>query len=70
MGHTHNNGSEVIWGIDIVITSSVGNPFSGPPGFRIVKVYPDRVEHAYHGLDAMPESVALEYSPASSWVVM
>ena len=47
-------------GIDMVTTGPVGYPLGDDPsGLRIVKVYRDRIEHVYYGLDAIPETIEL-----------
>ena len=44
----------------MVTTGPVGYPLGDDPsGLRIVKVYRDRIEHAYYGLDTIPETIKL-----------
>lgn len=60
-GHLHNNASAKYGSIDMITTSAVGKPLStAPSGFRIVKVYRDRIESDYYSLDEVPESVILK----------
>jgi hypothetical protein len=41
-----------------VTTSAVGKPLGkAPSGLRIVKVYRDKIEHSFYGLDELPLSV-------------
>ena len=59
-GHYHGNAYVKAGKIELVTTSSTGKALrKDPPGFRIVKVYPDRIEHRYYGYDAMPEKTPL-----------
>lgn len=47
-------------GMQMVTTGPVGYPLGDDPsGLRIVKVYQDRIEHQYYGLDAVPDEVDL-----------
>lgn len=60
-GHRHQNVLAEDQGIEMITTGPVGRPLgSDPSGFRIVEVYRDRIEHAYYGLDNVPERVILE----------
>jgi len=60
-GHYHRNAGGKDGRLEMVVTGPIGKPLGkDPSGFRIVRVYPDRIEHSYHGLDAMPEAVVLE----------
>jgi 3',5'-cyclic AMP phosphodiesterase CpdA len=59
-GHWHANNHAWDGGMEMVVTSAVGLSLGDDPsGFRIVKVYDDRIEHRYYGLDEMPEAVDL-----------
>jgi 3',5'-cyclic AMP phosphodiesterase CpdA len=59
-GHYHRNSHGTDGSLEMIITGSVGMPLGNdPPGFRIVKVFPDRLEHSYHTLDAVPEKVLI-----------
>jgi len=60
-GHYHGNGYGRDGDLEMVITGPVGKPLrQDPSGFRIVKVFPDHIEHAYYGFANMPENVDLE----------
>jgi len=57
-GHLHNNATSKYGKIEMVTTSTVGKPLgTAPSGFRIVKVYRDRIEHIYFGLNEIPYSI-------------
>lgn len=57
-GHLHNNGSAKYGNMEMVTTSAVGKPLAkAPSGIRIIKVYPDRIESVYYGLDEIPEII-------------
>jgi len=59
-GHYHRNAHGWDDGLEMITTSAVGQPLGDDPsGFRIVKVFEDRIEHAYCGLDEVPEAVSL-----------
>jgi serine/threonine-protein phosphatase CPPED1 len=59
-GHYHRNAYGRDGELEMITTSAVGQPLGNDPsGFRIVKVYEDRIEHAYYGLDAAPKAVSL-----------
>jgi serine/threonine-protein phosphatase CPPED1 len=60
-GHTHKNGYAKDGNMEMIITSAVGRPYGkDPSGFRIVKVYADRLESTFYGLDEVPAKVELE----------
>ena len=62
-GHWHRNRYVSDGALQVVTSGSVGYPLGDDPsGIRIVKVYDDRIEHEYYGLDALPEVVELEGS--------
>lgn len=43
-----------------VVTSSCTAPLgSDPPGFRVVRVFSNRIEHKYYSLDSPPLEVDL-----------
>jgi len=47
-GHHHKNAESFYQGIDLVTTSAVGKPLGNvKSGFRIIKVYRDRISHEY-----------------------
>jgi 3',5'-cyclic AMP phosphodiesterase CpdA len=57
-GHYHNNSFSVYGNTRMVTTSALGKPLgSAPSGMRIVRVYSDRIDHDYFGLEEMPDSV-------------
>jgi len=57
-GHLHNNASAKFGDMEMVTTSAVGKPLGkAPSGIRIIKVYPNKIESSYYGLDEIPESV-------------
>lgn len=59
-GHYHENSYGEHGGIEMVTSGPVGMPLGDDPsGFRIVKVYEDRLEHDYYGFDDVPQSVGL-----------
>lgn len=63
-GHYHGNGYGRNSSLEMVITGPVGEPLrQDPSGFRIVKVFPDHVEHAYYGFADLPEVVDLKAKP-------
>lgn len=58
-GHYHGNAIVKDKTLELVTTSAVCKPLrKDPPGFRIVKVHPDRIEHTYHGYADMPKTVS------------
>jgi len=60
-GHYHRNSLGRDGSLEMVTTGPVGKPFDDEvSGFRIVKVYPDRIEHRYYGLEEVPAVVAVE----------
>lgn len=57
-GHLHNNASVRSGDIDMITTSAVGKPLGdAPSGIRIVKVFSDRIESVYYGLDVIPATI-------------
>lgn len=59
-GHYHRNAYASDGELEMITTGPVGMPLGqDPSGLRIVKVYEDRIEHAYYGLDKVPEAVSL-----------
>lgn len=60
-GHYHRNAYGKDGAMEMITTGPVGRPLGDDPsGFRIVTVYPDRIEHTYFGMGAMPAAVPLE----------
>jgi len=59
-GHLHAEASGRYDCISVITTAALSKRLgSNPEGFRIVKVYPNRVEQAYYALDEVPESVRM-----------
>ncbi|MCX6334424.1 MAG: metallophosphoesterase [Bacteroidia bacterium] len=57
-GHYHNNSLATYGNTQLVTTSAVGKPLgTAPSGMRIVKVYSNRIEHEYFGLEEIPDLV-------------
>ncbi len=57
-GHYHNNSLATYGKMQLVTTSALGKPLGkAPSGMRIIKVYSDRIEHEYYGLEELPDSV-------------
>lgn len=57
-GHHHNNGYAKYGKMELVTTSALGKPLGeAPSGLRIVKVYDDRIEHEFFGLEELPDSI-------------
>jgi 3',5'-cyclic AMP phosphodiesterase CpdA len=60
-GHYHNNKLLNYGQIQLVTTSALGKPLGdAPSGLRIVKIYSDKIEHAYFGVDALPDLVKFD----------
>ncbi|MHC4508389.1 MAG: metallophosphoesterase [Planctomycetota bacterium] len=58
-GHLHQNNLATDSRLEVVTTGPVGMPLGcEPPGFRIVRVYADHIEHRYFGLD---DVISLEF---------
>ncbi len=59
-GHYHCNAIVQAGKIELVTSSSTGKALAKDPlGFRIVKVFADRIEHKYYGYKDLPERVEL-----------
>lgn len=57
-GHYHNNNIASYGKTQLVTTSALGKPLGkAPSGLRIVKVYSNRIDHEYYGLEEVPDSV-------------
>ena len=66
-GHWHRNNYAWDGGLEMVTSGPVGYPLGDDPsGIRVVKVYDDRIEHQYYGLDEVPEEVHLEGGETAS----
>jgi serine/threonine-protein phosphatase CPPED1 len=60
-GHLHNNREFKNGNILLVTTSSLGKPLGdAPSGLRIVKIYNDRIESGYYGIEELPEYVQFD----------
>lgn len=60
-GHYHNNSLSTYGGMELVTTSALGKPLGkAPSGFRIVKVYNDKIEHTFYGLEELPNQVVFQ----------
>ena len=60
-GHFHNNKLLNYGQMELVTTSALGKPLGdAPSGLRIVKIFSDKIEHSYFGLDELPDSVKFE----------
>lgn len=54
-GHWHENNYASHGDIELVRSGPVEVPLEDDPsGLRVVRVYDDRIEHSYHGLDDVP----------------
>ncbi len=57
-GHWHRNNYAWDGDMEMVASGSVGYPLGeDPSGYRVVRVYGDRIAHDYYGFGAGPESV-------------
>ena len=57
-GHYHNNSLSTYGNMQLVTTSALGKPLGkAPSGLRIVKIYSDKIEHEYYGLNELPDSI-------------
>lgn len=72
-GHWHQNGLSVskTFSVTNVITSAVGLPIGEDgPGFRLVKVFEDGLEHKYFAFDEMPSAApSLDPAQRAEWGV-
>jgi 3',5'-cyclic AMP phosphodiesterase CpdA len=60
-GHLHNNRLLNDGQMELITTSALGKPLgNAPSGLRIVKIVGGKIEHAYFGLDELPDSVKFE----------
>lgn len=60
-GHYHRCAYGRDGEMEMITTSAVGMPLGkDPSGFRLVKVYEDRIEHQFYGLDELPQQVKLD----------
>jgi 3',5'-cyclic AMP phosphodiesterase CpdA len=59
-GHWHQNNDAYYGDLEITASGAIGCPLGrDPSGLRVVKVYDDRIEHEYFGLDELPDRVEL-----------
>lgn len=59
-GHYHKEAFARAGGLSMITTGAVGRTLGKDPvGFRVFKVYKDRVEHKYYPLDQVPEKISL-----------
>ena len=57
-GHYHKNAYARDGKLEMVTTGSLGKPLGAdPPGFRIVRVFQNRLEHVYYPYAKMPAQV-------------
>ncbi len=57
-GHYHNNSLALYGKTELVTTSALGKPLGdAPSGMRIIKVYSNRIDHEYFGLEELPDTV-------------
>ncbi len=60
-GHWHRNSLGRDGKLQMITTGPVGKPLGKDgSGFRIVKVFPDRVEHQYYPFGSLPSKVELK----------
>jgi serine/threonine-protein phosphatase CPPED1 len=60
-GHRHINSYSKYGNIEMITTGAVGKPLGkDPSGVRIIKVYTDRIESFYYGLDELPEAITFD----------
>jgi len=51
-GHYHRNANGFDEGLEMITTSALGMPLgTDPSGFRIVKIYKDKIEHQYYSVN-------------------
>ncbi|MAV38875.1 MAG: phosphoesterase [Planctomycetaceae bacterium] len=59
-GHYHRNSYGQAGTIAMITSGPVGRPLGkDPSGFRVVKVFRDRLEHKYYSLDQVPATIPL-----------
>lgn len=57
-GHYHRNSYGVFNDMEMITTSAVGKQLGGDQsGFRLVRVYPEKISHRYYGLKETPEEI-------------
>ena len=64
-GHMHQHLTRRTGALEQITTSSIGMPLGpSPSGYRLIRVYPDRVENEKHDL---PSGPALHQEAARIW---
>jgi len=59
-GHLHRDVSATDGALHLITTTGLSRSFdSTPVGFRVFRVYKDRVEHTYYPLDKVPEHIQM-----------
>jgi serine/threonine-protein phosphatase CPPED1 len=57
-GHYHNNKLLEYGPMQLVTTSALGKPLGdAPSGVRVVKIYREKIDHQYYGLEELPDAV-------------
>lgn len=66
-GHYHRNAYGKDGDMEMITTGPVGRPLGkDPSGFRIVRVFEDRIDHSYYPIDAVPNVVSMAIDSAPS----
>jgi 3',5'-cyclic AMP phosphodiesterase CpdA len=59
-GHLHKNATAKYGDMELITTSALGKPLGDTPsGFRVIKVFSDRIESVFYPIDEIPESIIL-----------
>jgi len=59
-GHWHKNNYAADGGLQVITSAAVGYPLGDDPsGYRVVRVFEDRIEHDYYAFGEGPETVDL-----------
>lgn len=59
-GHYHRNAGGKFKDLELVVTSAIGAQLgSDKSGFRVVKVYEDKIWHEYFAVEDVPKQVTL-----------
>ncbi|CAL4140227.1 unnamed protein product [Meganyctiphanes norvegica] len=62
-GHYHRNAGGFYKDLEVVVTSAAGVQLGDDdPGYRIVKVFKDKMEHAYYNLGEAPREISFTAS--------
>ena len=65
-GHWHKNNYAADGGLQVITSSAVGYPLGDDPsGYRVVRVFEDRIEHDYYAFGEGPEAVDLTVPQAA-----